>query len=48
MLNGIIKKIFGDKSKRDLTELSPIVDLTNDAHQQLLNLSDDQLRQKNS
>jgi preprotein translocase subunit SecA len=46
MLNGIIKKIFGDKSKRDLTELSPIVDLTNDAHQQLLNLSDDQLRQK--
>jgi preprotein translocase subunit SecA len=46
MLDGILKKIFGDKNQKDLTELSPIVDLTNDACQQLQNLSDDQLREK--
>ena len=46
MLDGILKKIFGDKNQKDLTELSPIVDLTNDAYQQLQNLSDDQLRDK--
>ncbi|MBL17432.1 MAG: preprotein translocase subunit SecA, partial [Crocinitomicaceae bacterium] len=46
MLDGILKKIFGDKNQKDLTELSPIVDLTNDAYQQLQNLSDDQLREK--
>ena len=46
MLDGILKKIFGDKNQKDLNELSPIVDLTNDAYQQLQNLSDDQLREK--
>ena len=46
MLDGILKKIFGDKNQKDLTELSPIVDLTNDAYQQMQNLSDDQLREK--
>ena len=46
MFDGLIKKIFGDKNQRDLDELSPIVDSTNEAFIKLQNLSDDQLRAK--
>tara|TARA_B100001093_G_scaffold122136_2_gene114881 strand:+ start:1128 stop:4517 length:3390 start_codon:yes stop_codon:yes gene_type:complete len=46
MFDGLIKKIFGDKNQKDLDELSPIVDSTNEAFLKLQNLSDDQLRAK--
>jgi preprotein translocase subunit SecA len=46
MFEGILKKIFGDKSQKDLTELSPVVDATNEAYIPLKNLTDDQLRDK--
>ena len=35
MLDGILKKIFGDKNQKDLNELLPIVDLTNEAYEKL-------------
>ena len=46
MLDGILKKIFGDKNQKDLNELLPIVDLTNEAHEKLQSISDDELRNK--
>ena len=46
MLDGILKKIFGDKNQKDLNELLPIVDLTNKAHEKLQSISDDELRNK--
>ena len=46
MLDGILKKIFGDKNQKDLNELLPIVDLTNEAHLKLQDISDDELRNK--
>ena len=35
MLDGILKKIFGDKNQKDLNELLPIVDQTNEAYEKL-------------
>ena len=46
MLDGILKKIFGDKNQKDLNELLPIVDLTNEAYEKLHGISDDELRNK--
>tara|TARA_Y100000768_G_scaffold258074_1_gene196246 strand:- start:3743 stop:7132 length:3390 start_codon:yes stop_codon:yes gene_type:complete len=46
MLDGILKKIFGDKNQKDLNELLPIVDLTNEAYEKLQGISDDELRNK--
>ena len=46
MLEGILKKIFGDKTQKDLKELSPVIDETNAAFDQLQGLTDDQLREK--
>jgi preprotein translocase subunit SecA len=46
MFEGLIKKIFGDKNQKDLDELSPIVDSTNEVFLKLQTLSDDQLRAK--
>ena len=46
MFEGILKKIFGDKNQNDLTELSPIIELSNLAYKDLANLSDDLLREK--
>ena len=44
MLDGILKKLFGDKSQKDLKELSPIIDQTAGVFSELQQLSDDQLR----
>ena len=44
MLDGILKKLFGDKSQKDLKELSPIIDQTAGVFSEIQQLSDDQLR----
>ncbi len=46
MFEGVLKKIFGDKNKKDLKELSPIIESTDHAYRELFNISDDQLRDK--
>ena len=48
MFDGILKKLFGDKNKKDLDELLPVVESTNQFSQKLINLSDDELRAKTS
>ena len=45
MLDGILKKLFGDKNQKDLNELLPIVDSTNEAYEKF-RISDDELRNK--
>jgi len=46
MLGSIIKKIFGDKSARDLKEVAPLVEKTNQAFALLAGLSHDELRER--
>jgi preprotein translocase subunit SecA len=46
MFEGILKKIFGDKNQNDLNELSPIIESSNLAYKDLINISDDHLREK--
>ena len=41
MFDGILKKLFGDKNKKDLDELFPVVESTNQFSEKLINLSDD-------
>ena len=41
MFDGILKKLFGDKNKKDLDELLPVVESTNQFSQKLINLSDE-------
>ena len=48
MFDGILKKLFGDKNKKDLDELFPVVEATNQFSEKLINLSDDDLRNKTS
>lgn len=45
MLN-LIKKIFGDKHKKNIEILSPVVDEINEEYEKIKNLSDDELRAK--
>jgi preprotein translocase subunit SecA len=46
MIGGLLKKIFGDKTQKDIKELRPYADKINEAHALLVNLSDDDLRAK--
>lgn len=46
MISGLLKKIFGDKSQKDIKALQPYVDQITEAYQQLQGLSDDELRAK--
>ena len=48
MFDGILKKLFGDKNKKDLDELFPIVESTNQFSEKITSLSDDELRAKTS
>ena len=48
MFDGILKKLFGDKNKKDLDELFPVVESTNHFSEKLINLNDDELRAKTS
>ena len=41
MLDGILKKLFGDKSQKDLKELSPIIVQTAGVFSEIQQLSDD-------
>ena len=42
----LIKKIFGDKSEKDVKELWPVVQEINEEYEKLKNLSDDELKAK--
>ena len=46
MLDGILKKLFGDKSQKDLKELSPIINDTAAEFVKVQLLSDDELREQ--
>ncbi|MCT4581283.1 MAG: preprotein translocase subunit SecA [Flavobacteriales bacterium] len=46
MISGLLKKIFGDKSQKDIKALQPYVDQINEVFQQLKGISDDELRAK--
>ena len=43
MFDGILKKLFGDKNQKDLDELFPVIDSTNQFSQKLIHISDDEL-----
>ena len=45
-INKGIAKVFGTKSDRDIKELTPYVNLINEEFQQLVSISDDDLRNK--
>lgn len=44
LIDGIIAKLFGTKSQRDLKELMPIVNRVKEAYPRFVNLSNDELR----
>ncbi len=46
MLQGLLKKVFGDKNEKALKELWPIVDEINREYEKLQDLTDDELRAK--
>ncbi|NOX66717.1 MAG: preprotein translocase subunit SecA [Chlorobi bacterium] len=46
MLQGLLKKVFGDRNEKALKELWPIVDEINQEYEKLQGLSDDELRAK--
>lgn len=46
MLSSLLKKIFGDKNEKAVKELWPIVDQINQEYEKLINLSDDELKNK--
>ena len=46
MIQGILKKIFGDKSSNDRKSYQPIIDQTLEFQKSFQNLSDDELREK--
>ena len=41
---GILAKLFGSKSDRDIKKLQPVVELINDEFRRMSSLSDDELR----
>ncbi len=46
MLQGLLKKVFGDKNTKILKELWPIVDKINEEYEKIKDYSDDELRAK--
>jgi preprotein translocase subunit SecA len=48
LLNSVLKLFLGDKKKRDLKELQPIVDRVHTFEQEITSLTNDELRQKTS
>lgn len=46
MINNILKKLFGDKSKNDLKEITPYIDKINSEYVKLTAISNDDLRAK--
>ena len=45
-LNDILKKLFGNKSTRDMKEIQPWVQKVKDAYPEIEKLSNDELRAK--
>lgn len=43
-INNLLTKLFGNKSQRDLKEITPFVDQVKEAYKTIVNLSDDELR----
>ena len=43
-LNDFLKKLFGNKSQRDMKEIQPFVDRINAVYPEIAALSDDELR----
>jgi len=46
MLQGLIKKVFGDKNEKAIKDIWPVVDEINQEYSKLQNLTDDELRAK--
>ncbi|MBN1301554.1 MAG: preprotein translocase subunit SecA [Melioribacteraceae bacterium] len=46
MFNNLLKKIFGDKNTKAMSELWPVVEEINEEYDKLRELSDDELKQK--
>lgn len=46
MIKSILNKIFGDKSQKDLKELTPYVGLINEQYEKLSSISNEELRNK--
>ena len=46
MLQGIFKKVFGDKNEKAMKDLWPMIDVINTEYEKITNLSDDELREK--
>ncbi|MBI1835983.1 MAG: preprotein translocase subunit SecA [Flavobacteriia bacterium] len=48
MIQGILKKLFGDKSLNDRKKYQPYIDKANEFYKSFASISDDQLREKTS
>lgn len=48
IIDSILKKFFGDKSKRDVSEVYPLVEKINLEYSKITNISNDELRAKSS
>ncbi len=46
MIDGILKKLFGDKSDKDRKHFQPVIDEVNEVQTSFLNITDDELRAK--
>lgn len=46
MIDGLLKKIFGDKNSKSLSDMWPLVDVINSEYEKLESLTDDQLKEK--
>ena len=46
MIGKVLKLLFGDKSEKDIKEISPYVEKTKEAYTELASISDDELRNK--
>ncbi len=46
IVDEFLAKFFGNKSDRDIKEINPLVDLTNEEYKKLTHLSNDELREK--
>jgi preprotein translocase subunit SecA len=44
IIGGIAKKVFGNKSDRDIREVSPVVEKVKEEYENIVSLSNDELR----
>ncbi len=48
IINNVISNLFGDKSKRDIKEVTPLLNKVFESYENVVNLSNDELRAKTS